>query len=96
MKGDKRYTATDVLDDINVKNIISSDEGYKILRSLRSSPAFFQQKQKELFARESAISTSKQMVAFVTGIGCSGSFWPLKRIEKDFSFAYLSKKRLSG
>jgi hypothetical protein len=36
------------------------------------------------------------MVAFVTGIGCSGSFWPLKRIEKDFSFAYLSKKRLSG
>jgi hypothetical protein len=50
MKGDKRYTATDVLDDINVKNIISSNEGYKILRSLRSSPAFFQQKQKELFA----------------------------------------------
>jgi len=50
MKGDKRYTAADVLDDINVKNIISSDEGYKILRSLRSSPAFFQQKQKELFA----------------------------------------------
>jgi hypothetical protein len=50
MKGDKRYTATDVLDDINVKNIISSDEGYKILRSLRSNPAFFQQKQKELFA----------------------------------------------
>jgi hypothetical protein len=36
------------------------------------------------------------MVAFVTGIGCSGSFRPLKRIEKDFSSAYLFKKRLSG
>lgn len=43
-------TVSDVVDDINVQHIVNENEGYKILKNVRSSPPYFPQKQKELFA----------------------------------------------
>ena len=42
-------TVSDVVDDINVQHIVNENEGYKILKNVRSSH-YFQQKQNELFA----------------------------------------------
>lgn len=39
-------TVSDVVDDINVQHIVNENEGYKILKNVRSSPPYFQQKQK--------------------------------------------------
>lgn len=46
----KKYTAKDVLDDETCARIVHLDEGYNILRSLRNSPPYLQQKKKEAFA----------------------------------------------
>ena len=46
----KKYTAGDILDDNRVDEITRLDEGYRIFRSLRSSPPYFEARKRDLFA----------------------------------------------
>ena len=43
-------TVSDVLNDENLDKMIESDDAFKFLKTVRCSPAFWQQKQKELMA----------------------------------------------
>ena len=44
------YTAGELKSPINIQNILHHDEGFRFLKTLRSSPPYYQTKQKELFA----------------------------------------------
>jgi hypothetical protein len=46
----KKYTAQDFKTEDGVKKIINLDEGYRVLRNLRGSPAYFEKCKKDLFA----------------------------------------------
>ena len=43
-------TVSDVLNDENLERMVEDDEAFKFLKTIRSSPAFWQQKQRELMA----------------------------------------------
>ena len=49
LKG-KRLTVADILSSDTVSNIIKLDEGYKVLRTLRGSPPYWEQAKKDIFA----------------------------------------------
>lgn len=42
----KKYTASDILDQGNVNNLMKLDERYKIFRTLRNSPPYLEKKKK--------------------------------------------------
>ena len=44
-------TVSDVLNDENLERMVEDDEGFKFLKTVRSSPAFWQQKQRELMSK---------------------------------------------
>lgn len=44
------YTAGQLKSSENINNLLHNDEGFTFLKSLRSSPPYYQSKQKELFA----------------------------------------------
>ena len=43
-------TVSDVLNDDNLERMVEDDEAFKFLKQVRSSPAFWQQKQRELMS----------------------------------------------
>ena len=43
-------TVSDVLNDENLERMVEDDEAFKFLKTVRSSPAFWQQKQRELMS----------------------------------------------
>ncbi|XP_053407909.1 uncharacterized protein LOC128559625 [Mercenaria mercenaria] len=47
---DGKLTVADVLNSENVANIVKHDEGYKVLRTLRGSPPYWEQAKKDIFA----------------------------------------------
>ncbi|KAL8592920.1 hypothetical protein ACOMHN_050747 [Nucella lapillus] len=47
---DQNYSARDMLNQETVGNIVGTDQGYYVLRPVRGSPLFWQQKKKELLA----------------------------------------------
>lgn len=46
----KKYTVADMLDENTINQVTRLDEGYKIFRSIRGSPPYFEQKKKDVFA----------------------------------------------
>ena len=48
--GGRKYTVGDFKNDKFIQNLISVDEGYRVLRHLRGSPPYFEKCQKDLFA----------------------------------------------
>jgi len=46
----KKYTVKDILDDNTVNELTRLDEGYRIFKSIRGSPPYFEQRKRDLFA----------------------------------------------
>ncbi len=44
------FTAKDVLNENTVDSIVHLDEGFRIFRTIRNSPTYFQKRQKDIFA----------------------------------------------
>ena len=44
--GGQAMTVSDVLNDDNLERMVEDDEAFKFLKTVRSTPAFWQQKQK--------------------------------------------------
>ncbi|XP_046810029.1 uncharacterized protein LOC124420612 [Lucilia cuprina] len=70
--GHTSYTARDVLDDNFVQNLIQHDEGYHILRGIRSSPAHWEGEKKKVLAmiRQFGLPT------FFITLSAAESQWP--------------------
>ena len=49
LKG-RKLTVKDVLNENSIENILKHDEGYKVLRTLRGSPPYWEQAKKDIFA----------------------------------------------
>ncbi|KAL8567302.1 hypothetical protein ACOMHN_023345 [Nucella lapillus] len=65
---DQNYSARDMLNQETVGNIVGTDQGYYMLRPVRGSPPFWQQKKKEL-------------LAIVRQLGCPTFFFTLSAAE---------------
>ncbi|XP_037811885.1 uncharacterized protein LOC119603786 [Lucilia sericata] len=70
--GHSSYTARDVLDDNFVQNLIQHDEGYHILKGIRSSPAHWEGEKKKVLAmiRQFGLPT------FFITLSAAESQWP--------------------
>ncbi|XP_058983672.1 uncharacterized protein LOC131804637 [Musca domestica] len=70
--GTRNYTATDALNDRFIQNIVQHDEGYHILKGVRSSPAHWEAEKKKVLAmiRQFGIPT------FFITLSAAESQWP--------------------
>ncbi|XP_071810912.1 uncharacterized protein [Apostichopus japonicus] len=46
----KKFTASDILDQDTMNNLVKLDEGYRIFRSIRNSPPYLEKRKKDLLA----------------------------------------------
>ena len=77
-------TVSDVLDDDNLEKLIEKDEAFKFLKTIRSTPAFWQQKQKEL-------------MGMMRQLGCPTFFLTLSAAETKWpELLHILKEILDG
>ncbi|XP_070175663.1 uncharacterized protein [Littorina saxatilis] len=65
---DRSYTARDILEHGAVENMVSTDQGFHVLRPVRGSPPFWEEKKKEL-------------LAMVRQLGCPTFFFTVSAAE---------------
>ena len=46
----KKFTTSEILNTDTVNNLVRLDQGYRIFRSIRNSPPYFEKRKKDLFA----------------------------------------------
>ena len=75
-----RLTVSDILNDDSLEKMISHDDAFKFLKTIRSSPAFWQQKQKELMSMIRQLGCP----TFFLTLSAAETKWPeLVRILKE-------------
>ena len=77
-------TVSDILNDASLEKMIAHDDAFKFLKTIRSSPAFWQQKQKEL-------------MCMIRQLGCPTFFLTLSAAETKWpELLRILKKILDG